>query len=216
VISELGFPFASPLTWVFNGAVAIASLTVLSVLHAVSAHLHTRLGYVAAGFGYAACLALSGMGVFGLRQDILRSPYLFIPFLRIHLALAGAFFWGWVVAVLLFTIIFSRRWKDSASRAMAIGGIICTLLYPAFVLSAICPDGMQLGLSKDFKTPAFRGILNSPSSAPLLSQWLDMHRPHIWRQAAFEWIWSWSILLWLGMALVFLWMKARETVERSS
>jgi hypothetical protein len=214
VISELGFPFASPMTWSYNGTLVIASLTMLPILYALNAHLQTRLATIAARFGYCACIALSGVGIYGLRQDILRTPYGLTHFYRVHMAFATAFFLGWVIAVTLFAIVFSRRWQEPASRAMAIAGFVCALLYPAFAISAIYQGSMQKALAADLKDSVFKTVLTSPTSAPLLTQWFDLHRPHIWWQAAFEWIWAWSILLWLAMALVYLWMKGSGAFEQ--
>jgi len=214
VISELGFPFASPMTWAYNGTLAIASLTVLPILYALSGHLQTRLATIAARFGYCACVALSCVGIYGLRQDILRTPYLLTHFYRVHMAFATVFFLGWVIAVTLFAIVFSRRWQDPASRAMAIGGFVCALLYPAFAISAICGGPMQTALAADLKDPVFKTVLTSPTSGPLLTQWFDLHRPHIWWQASFEWIWAWSILFWLAMALAYLWMTGVGELEQ--
>jgi hypothetical membrane protein len=214
VISELGFPFASPMTWMYNGALAIAGLMVLPIVYAISSHLQTRLGTIAARFGYCACVALSCVGIYGLRQDIFRAPYVLTPFYRVHMAFATVFFLGWVVAVTLFAIVFSRHWQDPASRAMAIGGFLCALFYPAFAISAIYPGPMQRALAADVRDPVFRTVLISPTSGPLLTQWFDLHRPHIWWQAAFEWIWAWSILLWLAMALAYLWMKGLEAFKQ--
>jgi hypothetical protein len=61
----------------------------------------------------------------GLKQDFLHGPYIFMRFLKIHLAVADVFLLGWLVAVTLFTIIFYRRWKDPAARPMAQVGILC-------------------------------------------------------------------------------------------
>jgi uncharacterized membrane protein len=96
---------------------------------------------------------------------------------------------------------------------MAIGGFVCALFYPAFAISAIYPGSMQKALAADLKDPIFKTVLTSSTSDPLLTQWFDLHRTHIWWQASFEWIWAWSILIWLGMALVYLWMKGLRALE---
>jgi len=215
--SELGLPFASPLTWVFNGTVTITSLIVPFILCAVSAHLKTRLGNIAAGFGATACVALCCMGIFGLKQDMSRSPYLLLPFMSTHNALAGMFFLGWAVSVLLFALAFKRHWKDVASRIMTVAGVVCALLCPTFFLSAIYPSAVGRSLLQDFEEPAFRTVLTSPSSAPLLTQWWDRHRPHFWWPTTLESILICSVLVWLAMAMVFLWSKAdRSSVPTGS
>jgi hypothetical protein len=213
VISELGFPFVSPLTWVYNGTLAASSLLLLPTFYALSTHLRTGLGYVAAGFGTISCLALSGVGIFGLRQDIFYSSYIFMRFYRIHMALAGVCYLGWLVAMTLFAIQFFRRWKDPATRVMAIAGILCCLVYPAFFIAVRSSDPMQAALAKDLRNPAFKASLNSPGSVNILTQWLDLYRPHIWWPAALEWVWAWSMLLWLGAALVFLWTRRSATAD---
>jgi hypothetical membrane protein len=209
VISELGFPYASRLTWLFNGTLAIGSLLLLPTLYAVGAYLRTRLGTVAVGFGFVTCLALSALGVFGLKQDFFRGPYTFLPFLKMHLVIADLFFLGWLVTVTLFTIIFYRRWNDPASRLIVLVGILSWVLYPIFLIVALHANPMQAALMKDLKDPAMRAMFKSPTSLPILSPWLDSHRSPIWWPAALEWALAWSIWLWHGAALVFLWMKTR-------
>ena len=210
VASELGFPYASRLTWLFNGTLVIASLLLVPTLYALGAYLRTRLGYVALGFGFFTCLAVSAIGMLGLKQDYLHAPYFFLRFLTMHLAVADAFFLGWLVTVTLFTIIFCRRWKDPAARPMAVVGILCWLLYPMFFIVAFYANPTGAALVKSLKDPAFRAIIDAPSSSPILSPWLDCHRPPIWWPAALEWMLAWSLLLWHGLALVFLWMKTKR------
>src|SRR5580698_4777783 len=60
-ISELGFPFASSRTWVFNGSVALSSLLLLPMLWVVARRLHTFIAYAAAFVGTAAFGALALM-----------------------------------------------------------------------------------------------------------------------------------------------------------
>jgi hypothetical protein len=207
VISELGFPYASRLTWLFDGMLALASLLLFPTLYAVGAYLRARLGTVAVRFGFVTCLALSALGIFGLKQDFSHGPYVFLPYLKIHLAIANVFFLGWLMTVTLFTVVFYRRWTDPASRLMALVGILSWLLYPIFLIVALHANPMQAALLKDLKDPAFRAVLDSPTSSPILSPWLDSHRPSIWWPAALEWGLAWSIWLWHGVALIFLWGK---------
>ncbi len=209
VISELGFPYASRLTWLFNGTLAISSLLLLPTLCAMGAYLRTRLGTVAVGFGFVTCLALSALGMFGLKQDFSHGTYVFLPFLKVHLIIADLFFLGWLVTVTLFTVVFYRRWNDPASRVMAMVGIISWSLYPIFLIVALHANPMGAALLKDLKDPAFKAMFHSPTSSPTLSPWLDSHRPSIWWPAALEWALAWSIWLWHGVALAFLWGKIR-------
>jgi hypothetical protein len=206
-ISEFGFPFVSPLTWVYNGTLAIGSLMFLPTVYGVSARLGSRLAYVAGGTGFVACVALCGIGIFGLNQDVRRTPYVFVEFLRIHMTLANVFFLGCAVTVTLFTVAFCRRWKYPASRMMALVGIFGCFVYAAALTVVFHPNPTQVALLGDLRNPAFRALINSPSSASILTPWLDMHRPHIWWLAGMEWLWASSILLWLSAALAFLWME---------
>lgn len=57
---------------------------------------------------------------------------------------------------------------------------------------------MQAPLLKDLKDPAFRAMLDSPTSSSILTPWLDSHRPPIWWPAALEWGLAWSMWLWHG------------------
>jgi len=207
VISELGFPYASRLTWVFNGTVAIGGLLLLPTLYALGAQLQTRLGTVAVGFGFVACLAVGVLGMMGLKQDFSHASYIFLRFLKVHLAIADVFFLGWLVTVSLFTIIFYRRWEDPAARPMTLVGILSWSLYPLFLIVAIYANPMQAPLLKDLRDPAFRAIVEAPASSSVLTPWLDCHRPPIYWPAILEWGLAWSMWLWHGMALVFLWKK---------
>ena len=77
-ISELGFPFASPLTWLFNGAEFITGLMLLPIMYALGAQLRTSLGYVATGFGSPFCfipISLSGRGRRGLKRKFVVHPF---------------------------------------------------------------------------------------------------------------------------------------------
>jgi len=212
-ISELGFPYASPMTWVFNGAVAVGGLMFLPMLYVLGMNLRMRSGYVGVGFGFATFLALSGLGMFGLEQDFLHSQYVFIRYFRIHMALSGVFFLGWLATIAAFTIAFCGRWKESISRVMAIVGIISCLVFPTAMIVSIYSHPMETALQKDLTDPAFRARLAAPTSSPILSPWLDSHRPHFWWQAFMEWCLAWSGFLWFGTALVFLWTRPKEGVE---
>ncbi len=210
-ISELGFPEVSQKTWLFNGTLAINGLMILPIIYALGAHLRTRLGYVAAGFGFITGLSLGSIGILGLKQDFFLSPYSFLQFLKIHCELAVVFFCGSLVTVTLFTVIFCRHWKDPVSRLMALVGIICWLAYPTILIVGIYANPTQEAISKDLINPTFRTILDSQISSP--TQWFDSHRPHIWWAAALEWTLAWLVLLWHGMVLFFLWIKEREVTD---
>jgi hypothetical protein len=172
-------------------------------------HLDTRLGYVAAGFGYAACLGACSIGLQGLNQDFSQTPYIFKRFLIIHAVFSGILWGCCLVALMLFTIIFCRRSKHPASRFMALV-VICWLGYLAIHFTLINANQMWAIIKKDLQNPAFRAMLKAPTSAPILSPWLDSHRPRIWWPTVFEWGLALSVLLWLGLALIFLWMKTRR------
>jgi hypothetical protein len=215
-ISELGFPYASPMTWVFNGTVAISGLLFLPILYVLGMNLRMRSGYVAVGFGFVTFLALSAVGIFGLKQDLLHSQYVFSRYFRIHMALSGVFFLGWLATIATFTIAFCGRWKDSISRLMAIVGILSCLVFPTAMIASAYSHPTETALQQDLKDPAFRARLAAPTSAPILSPWLDSHRPHFWWQTFMEWCFAWSALLWFGTAIAFLWTKRREPVEYTS
>jgi len=151
VISELGFPYASRLTWLFNGTLAIASLLLLPTLYALGAYLHTRLGYVALAFGFVTYLAISAVGMLGLKQDFLHAPYFFLRFLKMHLVAADAFALGWLVTVTLFTIVFCRCWKNPASRLMALAGITCWFVYPISLIVSFYGNPIQAPLLEDLE-----------------------------------------------------------------
>jgi hypothetical protein len=216
VISELGFPYASPLTCVFNATVVVSSLLFLPMLYQLGTFLRTRLGYMAIGCGFVTFLALSALGVLGLRQDFLHSPYVFLRFFKIHMAIAGVFFLGWLATVTMLTIAFCGHWKDPLSRLMAIVGMVSFLVFPTAVVVSLSKHPMETALQKDLRDPGRLIQLNSPTSSPTLSPWLDSHRPSFWGQAFMEWCLAWSGLLWFCTASAFLWKKAKEPHQRHS
>jgi hypothetical protein len=198
---ELGFPSASQRTWLFNGTLVISSLLLLPGFYALGKHLNTRLACIAAGFGYAACLGICSIGLQGLNQDFFQTPYIFRRFLIIHSVFAGIFFSAWLAALTLFTIVFCRRWKDLASRFMAVVGIICWLVFPVTFFILINANPLLAIFRKDLQDPAFRAMLEAPTSTPILSPWLDSHRPRVWWPAVFLVGLALLVLLWLGLAL---------------
>ena len=210
VASELGFPFASPRTWAFNGAVAAVAVLAMPTLFALAAALRTRLAGAAAWVGAAGCVSLATMGMFGLRQDAEGTPYVFLKFFAVHATLTAVFAALWGVAITLFEVDFLRRWRDPAARWMACGGAFCWMIYPVFLVSVVRSNPTERALLRDLRDPAFRAAMSAASSVPLLSPWLDSHRPEIWGQAAMEWVWTYSVMAWLGMAVVFLWTEARR------
>ena len=210
-ISELGFPFASALTWLFNGALMIGGLMFLPTPYVLGGHMRTRLGYAATIFGCLGGLALSSLGILGLSQDVLHAPYSFGPFFALHLVLAFVFFLACTVGILMFTILFYRRRGDPSVRPLILAGMTCVLVYITFLVLLIWPNPTHTTLAK-----GFRAIVNlPPTSSPLLSQWLDSHRPPILWPAALEWMWAGVVLLWHGIALLFLWIKTREASDHS-
>lgn len=214
-MSELGFPYASRQTWLYNGALFFGSMALLCILLALAVHLRTKMGYVAAGFGFASCVALNGIGWWGLKQDYLQSAYYFLPFLRIHSELTFAFFLGWLVTVALFTIVFCFRWRSFASRLMAIIGVACCLLYPVAIFVAV-HDPVSHAMLSDLKKPGFVAFLKAPAATSMLTPWIDSHRPHIWWLAVMEWILAFSVLFWHGGAWFFLWMETGKKGEKPS
>jgi hypothetical membrane protein len=209
-ISELGFPAASRLTWLFNGTVAIGGLLLLPVNFALAARLRTGLGHAAARCACLGALSLSGLGLFGLRQDFLQTPYLIGPYFRIHMIFAGVFFLAWSAAISLFTIAFCRRGRDSASRLMALAGIMFCVVFGALLLVTICLDPAQMASFKDFKT----FLQSPPTTAPILSRYLDAHRPRIFWQMVTEWTWAGLVLFWHIAAVTFLWRRNAEMPQR--
>ena len=125
------------------------------------------------------------------------------------MAIADAFFMGWTAAITLFTILFCGRWNEPAARLMALAGIVFWVVFFTLLVVTIYLNPAQATAFKDFKV-----ILDSPpTSSPLLSQWLDSHRPPVFWQAVLEWEWAGAVLLWNGVALVFLCMTTREVPE---
>ncbi|MGD0812794.1 MAG: hypothetical protein ABSA83_04265 [Verrucomicrobiota bacterium] len=198
--SELGFPFTSPVTWFFNSAVAISALLFVPSSLALLAHWRSRLALLAAFFGCAGSVALCGLGLFGLRQDLLHTAYSFGRFYPIHMAFADAFFGFWTLSIALFTLVLIRLDRASRFDPLVLNGTLCCLVFGAFLAAAIHPNLPYAMLRRDF-----RHMLDSPpTTAPLLSRWLDSQRPPIFWLTAFEWLWVACAMCWHGFVLRFL------------
>jgi Protein of unknown function (DUF998) len=214
-ISELGMPYASSLTWFYNGSEAAAGLLLLPSYLALRRSLSTRSGNVAAALGGVTCLGLTALGVQGLQRDLFASSYRFVPFLTLHNELSAVFFLGWLATAAVFTGIFLRRWRDPFCRLLALVGIGSFLVIPAGLWAAFHANPVQAGLARDLKDPVFLQKLRSPASAAIFSPWLDSYRPHLWWPAVLEWSAASSFILWQAAALLFLWRQTKR-LEHSS
>src|SRR5471030_273227 len=130
--SELGFPGASRRAWVFNATEAFGSLMSLPIVYSLGARLHSRLGYVASGFGLLTFLTASGIGALGLSPRFLFANHVTSEFLQAHNATAVVFFIGWLVTVILFTRALGGRWQNRASRPLVVAGALCCLVSLSF------------------------------------------------------------------------------------
>jgi hypothetical membrane protein len=212
-ISELGFPHASSLTWIYNSTLVLLGLLLLPTYHALRINLASRAGNVAAGFGSATSLMMSLIGLMGLRLDLTQSPYRFLPYLAHHNDVAAIFFLGWLVTVILFTRIFIGLRQDPFCRLAVCAGTAGVLLYPVFLWVALKSNPMEAALHRDLGDPRIRGWLTSPTSAAVFSPWLDSHRPALWWPAVLEWCLAGFIVLWHGAALLFLWKRAHSATR---
>lgn len=199
-ISELGFPYASARTWMFNGGLAIGGLMFLPLYHALGALAPGGLGRAARVCGFLGGLSLSGLGMLGLREDVLQGPYSFVWFLGLHMVLAFVFFLACTAGITLFAIHFHRGGKAPWSRRMALAGMACALVYLTFLVVAVWPNPTHAALAKDLKA-----LLEAPpTTSPLLSLWFDSHRPPVLWPAVLEWLWAGVALIWHGIAAVGL------------
>lgn len=207
--SELGFPFASPVTWLFDVSLTLAGILVLPALHAVQRRLATPAARSASACGYIAFLALTALGLYGLRQDLTRTPCIPAHFLIIHTALTLVFFLGWLIATALFTRAFLRHTRHRATKLMATLSLLCCLVGPVTLLVSAFNHRTEAALFNDLRHPAFRAQLQIPTIAPTLVQWFDTHRPHLWPTALLEWCVIWSSMLWFAASILFLWTNNR-------
>jgi hypothetical protein len=209
-ISELGMPYASSLTWFYNGSEAAAGLLLLPTYLALRRSLFTRSGNVAAALGGVACLGLTALGIQGLQRDLSASSYRFLPFLTLHNEFSAVFFLGWLATAAVFTGIFLRHWRNPFCRLLALVGIGSFLLIPACLWAALYANPVQAGLVRDLKDPVFLQKLRAPASAAIFSPWLDTYRPHLWWPAVLEWSAAASFVLWQAAALLFLWKETKR------
>lgn len=213
-ISELGFPGTSCLAWLFNATEALGSLMSLPIVYLLGKQLHSRLGYVATGFGWFTFLILSGIGTLGLIPGFLYATHVPFGYLIAHNDAFLIFFVGWWVTVTLFTIAFCRYWQNRASRPLAVAGMMCWLVSLLLGVSGVFAlqhlKGTQGTSTND---PIVRVIFDSQASPQMINAWTESHRPHVSWPAIMEWGLLGSVFLWHGLALVFIWMKTREASE---
>ena len=185
-VSELGAPRDSGMARVFNGTISLSSLLALPVVYALGFSLRTNLARAAMVFGSCAGAGAIGVGIFPMD----------LAFLMPHLAAALFFFWGWLIAVFLFTLDF---WGNRAMRPapmMILAGILVwTALVPFLcVLTA----GLVAFLSSGGGAIA-NGAMGAPVQHPMA-----FHRPAIWGIAVLEWCVLASTMLWNLAASVHL------------
>ena len=134
-VSELGWTKSSPKAALFNWSLAVGNLALFPMLLALSRHIQTRLGYVAAGFGICTILASGGVGMFPMDN------------LQPHIWVALICFGSWFLATLFFTLAFCPRWNARPSFLLVAVGIICCLI-----------NGVFLALPKDSLVKALQHL----------------------------------------------------------
>jgi len=204
--SELGFPFASPSTWLFDISLTLTGVLVLPALYAVQRRLKT---HAATTCGCTAFLTLTVLGLYGLSQDLKHSPDIPAHFLIIHTALTLVFFLGWLLSTALFTRAFLRQGSHPTPRLMATISLLCFLVGPVTLIVSAFNHRTEAAFLSDLRSPAFRAQLQVPTTAPTLVLWFDTHRPHLWPTALLEWCIIWSSMLWFAAAILFLWTTPR-------
>lgn len=204
-ISELGFPGTSPLTWLFSVAEVVGSLLVVPVAFAVAAQRRTRLAAVAAAWMTLALLLACAIGLLGLGVEFSSAPYVSMAFLNLHVALALLCFSAWGVAVALFTIdLRSARGHDTASQAPVVAGLIGGVA----ALTFIGVGGhflVGVAARHAHPEPALKTIMESKATPEAFHAWLEFRRQDLVAIGTAEWVLLGTMLLWHGVALVFLW-----------
>jgi len=181
-VSELGAPRHSMMAQVFNWSMIISSLMLFPLMCSLGMHIRTKLGYTATLLG--ACALIGAVGVGFAPMDLL------VP----HIILAMMFFWGWLFAVILFTIAFCRRFTFRESPALVFAGILAVIaccLFLAVVFNAL---HMSADTCFNIKNPqAFK-------------------RPAIWDIAILEWCVVITLVGW-NLATLRYMMGRKMTTE---
>lgn len=194
-VSELGAPKESVMARVFNGTISFASLLALPVVFALGFSLRTKLARAAMVFGACAGAGAIGVGIFPMD----------LAFLMPHLVAAMFFFWGWLIAVFLFTADFWRNRATRPAPGMILAGIsVWAALVPfLFVLTL----GLIAFLNSGGGAIA-HGAMGAPVQHPHAFQ-----RPRIWDIAVLEWCVLSSTWLWNLAASLFL-LRGKTPTEQ--
>jgi len=194
-VSELGAPKDSGMARVFNGTISFASLLALPVVYALGFTLRTKLARAAMVFGSCAGAGAIGVGFFPMD----------LAFLMPHLIAALFFFWGWLIAVFLFTADFWRNRAVRPAPAMIVAGLT--------VWAALVPFLCVLTIAlMSFLGSGGGAIANGAMGAPIQHP-PAFHRPRIWDIAILEWCVLTSTWLWNLAASLYL-LRRRTPPER--
>ena len=121
-ISKLGEVGVSRLAPVFNNSLFVGGLVLLIFVLGLGLYIHTKLGYVATGFGIFSCISCSLVGVFPMNN------------LSIHNVVTFSFFYSGLVAIILFTLVIIFDKQGKLSRWLLIPGIITVASFASYLI----------------------------------------------------------------------------------
>ncbi len=185
-VSELGAPRHTMMAQVFNWTMIISSLMLYPLMYSLGMHIKTKLGYIATILG--TCALAGAVGVGFAPMDLL------VP----HIILAMMFFWGWLFAVILFTIAFCRKFSFHESPSLVLAGIFSIIACCLFLAVVFNAFHMSADTCFNIKNPqAFK-------------------RPAIWDIAILEWCVVITLVTWNLATLRYLLGRRHNSMEMLS
>lgn len=182
-VSELGVPRGSMMAEIFNWTLIVSGIMLFPTLYSVGKHINTKLSHAAIGVGLISLAGVVGVG--------------FAPMdaLKPHIITAMMAFWGWLFAMLFFTIAFWRKYSFRKSPALVLSGIFAIVVSCFFLAIVFNALGSASATCFDIKNPqAFQ-------------------RPAVWDIAILEWCVLISVAAWILSACFFLLrVKKREDI----
>ena len=171
-VSELGSEKASHMAAVFNLCLVVSSLLLFPLVYTLASRLDGRVRRLALVAGICSLIGSVSLG------------FVSMDHLKLHLAGAMLFFWGWLATTLVFTVGLWRKYSFRQTPGLLLSGIVSALMAALFLTVLIT---------------ALVEFLNGAFKAPK-----DFQRPAVWDIAVLEWCVVASFCVWILMALVHL------------
>jgi len=181
-ISELGQVGVSHLAPLFNTGLILGGFIAAVFMLGLGLYLNTTLARVAMGFGIFSGIACSFIGFLPMNNP------------HHHVPAALSFFFGGMIAVVIFSIAIFRQKEAKIPRLLCIAGVVVAGIFAAFLVVAIA-----------FHSGSLTYILG-----------LAGGRPHIWWRTILEWSVFFAIIVWVLLISIFMFIKNKKLGKEGS